>query len=86
MVKLRNLNLPEFDKNRRIDEQKALVFDQKCRYDIILGADFLTKSGIDIVYSTGTIECFENVLPMREAHKTNNAEYLAMADAYMMQT
>ena len=34
MVHLRNLKLPEFDKNRRIDEQKALVFYQKCRYDI----------------------------------------------------
>ena len=86
MVKLRNLKLPEFDKNRRIDEQKALVFDQKCRYDIILGADFLTKTGIDILYSTGTMEWFANVLPMREVHKINNAKSLAMADAYIMQT
>ena len=35
MVVLRDLRLPEFDKNRRIDEQKALIFDKKCRYDII---------------------------------------------------
>ena len=81
MVHLRNLKLPEFDKNRRIDEQKALVFDQKCRYDIILGSDFLTKLGIDILYSTVTMEWFETVLPMREPHKVNNTEYLAMADA-----
>ena len=40
MVHLRDLRLPEFDKNRRIDEQKALIFDGKCRYDVILGADF----------------------------------------------
>ena len=51
LVHLRDLRLPEFDKNRRIDEQKALIFDGKCRYDVILGADFLTKSGIDINYS-----------------------------------
>ena len=48
MVKLRNLKLPEFDKNCQVDEQKALVFDQKCRYDILLGAYFLTKTGIDV--------------------------------------
>ena len=30
MVHLRDLRLPEFDKNRQIDEQKALIFDGKC--------------------------------------------------------
>ena len=69
MVKLRNLKSPEFDKNRWIDEQKKLIFNQKCWYDIILGADFLTKSGIDILYSTGTMDWFENILPMSKAHK-----------------
>ena len=29
MVKLRDLKLPEFDKNRRINKQKALIFDKK---------------------------------------------------------
>ena len=81
MVKLRNLKVPEFDKNYWVDEQKALIFDQKCRYGIILGADFLTKTGIDILYSTGTMKWFEHVLSRREAHRTNNAEYLAMSDA-----
>ena len=32
------------------------------------------------------MEWFENVLPMREPHKVNNTEYLAMADAYIIQT
>jgi len=41
--------------------KKALVFYSKCQYDVILGADFLTKSGIDIKYSTGTMHWFENV-------------------------
>jgi hypothetical protein len=40
-----------------LDQQKALVFDaDSCRYDVILGADFLSKTGIDVKYSTGTIE------------------------------
>jgi hypothetical protein len=61
MVVLRNLRLPELDKNCNVDQQKALVFDADyCRYDVILGADFLSKTGIDVKYSTGTIEWFEN--------------------------
>jgi len=85
LVHLRDMRLPEFDKNRRIDEQKALVFDGKCRYDVILGADFLTKAGIDINYSTGTMHWFENVRPMREPWKLDNSEYHAMACAFDIQ-
>jgi hypothetical protein len=44
MVVLGNLRLPELDKNRNMDQQKALIFDaDSCRYDVILGADFLNK-------------------------------------------
>ena len=86
MVHLRNLKLPEFDKNRIISEQKALIFDNKCRYDIILGSNFLTKIGLDIKYSTGEMEWYDNTLPMREPWKIDNREFLAMADSYAVQT
>jgi len=44
MVVMRNLRLPGLDKNRNVDQQKALVFESKTyKYDITLGADFLTK-------------------------------------------
>ena len=43
--------------------REALVFEGKCCYDLTLGADFLTKTGIDINYSTGTMHWFENVRP-----------------------
>jgi hypothetical protein len=67
MVVLRNLRLPELDKNRNVDQQKSLVFDaDSCRYDVILGADILRKTGIDVKYSTGTIEWFDNELPLRD--------------------
>jgi hypothetical protein len=56
MVVLCAIRLPELDKNRIINQRKALVFDGNIRYDLILGADFLAKSGIDIKYSSGTIE------------------------------
>ena len=47
--------MPELNKNRVVDRHEALVFDGKVRYDLILGANFLTKTGIDIRYSSGTI-------------------------------
>jgi hypothetical protein len=67
MVVMRNLRSPELDKNHNVDQQKALVFESKtCKYDVILGADFLTKTGIDVKYSTRTIEWFDNELPLRD--------------------
>jgi hypothetical protein len=66
VVVMRNLRLPELDKNCVVNQQKALVFDGDCKYDVILGADFLSKSGIDIKYSTGIIEWLDNELPMRD--------------------
>jgi hypothetical protein len=45
MVVLRNLRLPELDKNRNVGQQKTLLFESDtCRYDVILGADFLIKT------------------------------------------
>jgi hypothetical protein len=81
MVVLRAIPLPELNKNRVIDQQKALVFDGDIRYDLILGANFLAKSGIDIKYSSGTVEWFDSELPMQDPKCLDNHEYLAMAEA-----
>ena len=57
MVIMCNLRLPELDKNRNVEQHKALIFESdNCKYDLILGADFSTKTGIDVKYSTKTIE------------------------------
>jgi len=61
------------------------VFNGHCKYDVILGADFLSKSGINIRYSTGTIEWFDSKLPMRDPHQLSDKEYLAMADIIEVQ-
>ena len=38
---MRDCRMPEFDRSRSVDQQKALVFDNPdCRYDLILGADW----------------------------------------------
>jgi hypothetical protein len=48
-VIMHNLRLPEFDKNRTVDQQKTLVFQSEtCKYNVILGDVFLIKTGIDI--------------------------------------
>jgi hypothetical protein len=62
---MHNLRLSEFDKNRNVDQQKALVFQSEtCKYDVILGADFLTRIGTDAKYSKGTMEWFSNELSL----------------------
>ena len=86
MVVMRNLRLPELDKNRNIEEQKALIFESdSCKYDVILGADFLTKTGIDVRYSTGTIEWFENELPLRDPHILKDKDFASMAEIIELQ-
>ncbi len=83
MVVLCNLRLPELDKNcnLNLDQQKALVFDaDSCRYDVILGADFLSKTGIDVKYSRGTIEWFDNELPLCDTRYLQSKDFLAMAE------
>jgi len=47
-----------------LEAQKALVFDANCRYDVILGNDFINKVGIDIKGSSGTVEWLGNSIPM----------------------
>ncbi len=73
MVVLRNLRLPELDKNCNIDQQKALIFDaDTCKYDVILGADFPSKTGINVKYNIVTIEWFDNELPLRDTRTLQN--------------
>jgi hypothetical protein len=86
MVVLHNLRLPELHKNRNVDQQKALIIDaDSCRYDVILGADFLSKTGIDVQYSTGTMEWFDNELPLHDTCYLQSKDFLAMAETIEIQ-
>jgi hypothetical protein len=38
----------------------------------------LTKTGTDVKYSTGTMEWFDNELPMRNPHLLQNKEFEAI--------
>jgi hypothetical protein len=75
-----NLRLPKLNKNRNVDQQKKLVFQSEtCKYDVILGADFMTKTGINVKYSTGTMEWFNNELSLRNLHLLQDKDFEAMA-------
>jgi hypothetical protein len=82
---MRKIRLPKFDKNCVVEEQKALVLDGQCKYDVIFGTDFLSKTGIDIKFSSGIIEWFDNKLPMHDPHHLDDKEYLAMAEILEVQ-
>jgi hypothetical protein len=56
-----------------------------CRYDVILGADFLSKTGIDVKYSTGTLEWFDNELPLRDTCYLQSTDFLAMTKTIEIQ-
>jgi len=65
--------LPAFDKNRVISDHSFEVFDADCRYDVILGADFLEKVGMNLRYSDLTVEWLGNTIPMQTLGKSVNA-------------
>ena len=68
-VTLEQLRFPEFNKNIKIEQHKMIVFDSNCCYDIILGGDFLQKTGININYTECQIELLDGQLPLRNAHE-----------------
>jgi hypothetical protein len=89
MVVLCNLRLSELDKNCNVDQQKALIFDaDSCRYDVILGADFLSKTGIDVKYRAQEPEnglTMNNELPLRDTRYLQSKDFLAMAETMEIQ-
>jgi len=84
-VTLRQIKLPEFDKNRTIDECKVLVFDAPCQYDVLIGADLLKKLGVKLDYENGIVEWLGNTVPMRDSRLIGTTEYKHMLDSFYLQ-
>ena len=82
---LRNIKLPEFDKNRTIESQKALVFNSNSRYDVILGNDFLDKAGINLLFEHNKMTWLGLELPMRTRQQLRREDYDAMVGTYVDQ-
>ncbi len=58
--------LPEFDRNKKIDQQGAFVFTGECIYDVILGRDFLVSTGIDIQFADSKIQWMNITVDLKE--------------------
>jgi hypothetical protein len=83
---MQDIRLPEFDKNRRINQQKVLVFDNdNVKYDIILGTNFLSKTGIKLKYSEGNMEWFDCSIPLHPPGGLDSSEFDAMEDMFHIQ-
>ena len=63
---LRNVLLPEFHRTRRLDTLHAKIFDQACRYDMILGRDLMNDLGIVLNFDSKSMEWDKSVVAMRE--------------------
>ena len=83
---MQDIRLPEFDKNRRINQQRVLVFDNdNVKYDIILGTNFLSKTGIKLNYSEVNMEWFDCFIPLCPSGGLDLKEFKFMEDMFHIQ-
>jgi hypothetical protein len=86
VVSMQDIRLPEFDKNRRINQQKVLVFDNdNVKYDIILGTNFLSKTRIKLNYSEGNMEWCDCFISLCPPGGLDSKEFDAMEDMFHIQ-
>jgi hypothetical protein len=86
VVTMQDIRLPEFNKKRRIIQQKVLVFDSdNFKYNIILGTNFHSKTGIKLSYSDGNMEWFDCSIPLCPPGDLNLKEFDAMEDMIHIQ-
>jgi hypothetical protein len=83
VVTMRDIKLPEFSRNRTIDSHKGLVFNSPCRYDVILGADFLTKAGITLNYANSEIKWYGVNIPMKDQLFLTDEDYQSITDVHL---
>ena len=55
-VKLDTLILSEFDRSLKVEQHYAYVLDGPCKYDIMLGRDFLGPAGIILNFNTSSMK------------------------------
>jgi hypothetical protein len=83
VVTMQDTRLPEFNKNRHINQQKELVFDNNhIKYNIILVTKFLSKTGIKLNYSEENMEWFDCSIPLCPPRGLDSKEFDAMEDMF----
>ena len=74
-VSLDTLILPEFDRSLKVEQHWAYVFDGPCKYDLILGRDFLGPAGIILDFLNSTMKWCNLTVPMKHPNTSNAAMY-----------
>jgi hypothetical protein len=83
---MQDLRLPKVDKNRRINRQKVLEYDKdNVKYNIILGTNFLSKTGIKLNYSEENMEWIDCSIPLVPPGSLDSKEFDAMEDMFHIQ-
>jgi hypothetical protein len=86
VVTMQDIRLLEFNKNRRINQQKVLVFDNiNVKYNIILGTNFLSKTGMKLNYSERNMKWFDCSIPLHPPGGLDSKEFDAMEDMFQIQ-
>ncbi len=86
VVMMQDLRLPKFDKSRRINQQKVLVFDNdNIKYNIILSTNLLSKTGFKSNYSEGSMEWFDYSIPLRPPGGLDSNKFNTMEDMFHIQ-
>jgi len=85
MVYMRDIRLPELEKNRSIEGSKVFIFDKECRYDVFMGGVLLERAGIDLLYSKEIVDWLGNTIEMRDVRNFHPSDLDAMMEAYYLQ-
>ncbi len=86
VVMTQDIRLSKFDKNRRINQQMELVFDNdNVKYDIILGTNCLSKTGIKLHNSERDIKWFGCSIPLCLPGDSDLNKSDAMEDMFHIQ-
>jgi hypothetical protein len=86
VVTMRDLRLPNFNRNRPINQQKVLAFDDgNVKFDITLGTYSLSKTGIKLNYSEGNMEWFDCSIPICPPGGLDSNKFNAMEDMFHIQ-
>ena len=67
VVVLEDAHLPEFSRSLKIERMVAYVFDAPCKYDLIIGRNWLNPNKFDIQFSTKTMHWFGREVPMKQS-------------------
>ena len=66
-VYLTDSHLPEFSCALCIKSMVAYIFDAPCKYDMIIGCNWMVPNKFDISFSTATMNWFNHSVPMKPA-------------------